>query len=290
MNEVRAGDGGGKEFQRVSDVLHARLSDGTYPMGHRLPSQRELAQELGVSRDTIQRVFAELINERWIESRQGSGSRVVRAQEIHSSSEQLSRGPTTLGPLISAAFESPQVSLDVFTLTSESLDAHIRVQAERVRAGLITPERIDVRMLLPSEEMELPYPRVKDDLYDTRLRNRFQGITSRFTQSLRSVLWELDSAGLVGTTLRIRRIPLTPTGKLYLLNGREALFGPYEIVERRLLLDSGEEVDALDVQGLGTTLTHFVKDDDPHSQGSAFVTSMQAWFDSCWNLLAEERD
>jgi hypothetical protein len=64
--------------------------------------------------------------------------------------------------------------------------------------------------------------------------------------------------------------------------------GPYEVIERRIVLDSGEEVDALDVLGLGARLTHHVKDADPLSTGSVFVDSWQAWFDSVWKLLAEQ--
>lgn len=35
--------GGG--FLRVSEALRARMADGTYPLGARLPTQRELAEE-----------------------------------------------------------------------------------------------------------------------------------------------------------------------------------------------------------------------------------------------------
>lgn len=82
-----------------------------------------------------------------------------------------------------------------------------------------------------------------------------------------------------------RHVPLTPAFKLYLLNGAEALHGPYEVTERRIQLDDGEEIDALDVLGRGAALTHYVRDDDPGSPGTLFVTSMQSWFDSCWRLL-----
>lgn len=75
--------------------------------------------------------------------------------------------------------------------------------------------------------------------------------------------------------------------KLYVLNGTEALHGPYEVIERRIQLDDGEEIDALDVLGLGSALTHYVREEDPESQGALFVSSMQAWFDSCWTLLAK---
>ncbi|MFJ6572360.1 winged helix-turn-helix domain-containing protein [Streptomyces sp. NPDC091292] len=291
MSEGQPGKVGGDKVQRVGDVLRARLADGTYPLGSRFPTQRELVEEFGVSRDTVQRVLNELAGEGWTASRQGSGTWVVmKTQRIHSSAPKGGRpGSLTLGPLIGAAFESPQVTLDVFTLTSESLDTHIRVQSERIRAEEIAPETISVRMLLPSESLALPYPRSLDDPADPRLRERLRAITRRHTESLREVLGALETEELVESVrLTIRHVRLTPFCKLYILNGVEALHGPYEAVERTIALDGGDRVRALDVIGLGSTLTHYVADDDQDAQGSVFVGSMQAAFNSWWDLLADE--
>ncbi|MFF4506511.1 GntR family transcriptional regulator [Streptomyces sp. NPDC001401] len=289
MDGQQSTDGGGREFQRVSDELRARMTDGTYARGSFLPSQRDLAEEFGVSRDTVQRALRELVSEGWIESRQGSGSRVIKTQRIQSSTPKASRTPRgmTLGPLISEAFEQPEVTLDVYTLTSESLDAHIRLQAERIHGRLITPERIALRMLLPDKSLPLPYPRVSDDKDDPRLGQRLHAITQRHTDSLRGLLKDLKTEKLVDDVdVQIRHVPLIPAFKLYLLNGVEVLHGMYEVIERQMELDSGEVVSALDVLGLGTVLTHHVKDADPDSPGSVFVDSMQAWFDSVWDRLA----
>jgi DNA-binding transcriptional regulator YhcF (GntR family) len=285
----RSADGGGREFQRVSDELRARMTDGTYLCGSFLPSQRDLAEEFEVSRDTVQRAMRELVSEGWIESRQGSGSRVIKTQRIQSSTPRASRTPRgmTLGPLISEAFEQPEVALDVYTLTSESLDAHIRLQAERIHGRVITPRRIALRMLLPDESLPLPYPRLSDDKDDPRPWQRMHAITRRHTDSLRGLLSDLGTEGLVDDiNVQIRHVPLLPTFKLYLLNGVEVLHGMYEVIERQMPLDSGEVVTALDVLGLGATLTHHVKDSDPGSPGSTFVDSMRAWFDSVWDRLA----
>lgn len=286
----QGGDGGGREFHRVADDLRARMADGTYPMRSFLPSQRDLAEEYGVSRDTVQRVLRELANEGWIESRQGSGSRVIKTQRIQSSTPRATRlrHGATLGPLLSEAFEQPEVTLDVYTLTSESLDAHIRLQAERIRGGSIAPEHIGLRMILPLRDLDLPYPRVKDDRGDDRLRERLHDITDRHTDSLRSVLKALKTERYVSSVdVRIRQAPLTPAFKLYLLNGVEALHGPYEVIQRQIELGSGEEITALDVLGLGATLTHQVADGNPDSSGTVFVQTWQAWFESVWTHLAE---
>ncbi|MFC9454431.1 GntR family transcriptional regulator [Streptomyces sp. NPDC056983] len=285
----RGRDGGGRETWRVAEELRARLADGTYPVGSLIPPQRELADRFHVSRDTVQRALKELAGEGWIESRQGSGSRVLKNQRIQSYTAKASHeGRVSLGPLIGEAFAQPEVTLDVYTLTSESLDTHIRVQAERIRSGEIAPEKVEIRILLPSEYLKLPYPQVKDDPDDLRLRERLLGIARRHTASIRRELRQLRAEGLVPVAeFQVRHVPLTPAFKLYLLNGGEALHGPYEVIERPIVLDSGEEILALDVLGLGATLTHYVRDGDPNSRGSVFVESMGAWFDSVWNLIAE---
>ncbi|WP_405615725.1 winged helix-turn-helix domain-containing protein [Streptomyces sp. NBC_00076] len=291
MDGHRTGeDGGGREFQRVADELRGRMVDGTYPLRSFLPSQRDLAEELRVSRDTVLRALRELADEGWIDSRRGSGSRVVKNQHIQSSTFRATRlrQGMTLGPLINEAFERQEVALDVFTLTSESLNAHIRLQAERIRSGCIAPQRITLRVLLPDAAVPLPYPRVKDDAGDQRLWDRLRVITERNTESLEASLRDLQTEGLVPfVDVRIRRAPLTPTFKLYVFNGVEALHGPYEVIERKIMLDRAEEVMALDVLGLGATLTHHVKDDDPCSSGTVFVDSMWNWFESVWSLLSD---
>ncbi|MFG2023509.1 winged helix-turn-helix domain-containing protein [Streptomyces sp. NPDC048825] len=290
MTEGWVGDGGGREFERVLDALRTRLTDGTYEVGNRLPPQRELAEHFSVSRDTVQRVLKALAGEGWIESRQGSGTRVIKTQRIQSPTADAARvgRAVTLGRLINQAFEQREVTLDVYTLTSESLNAHVKLQAERIRAREIAPQRIALRMLLPSETLELPYPRAKDPAYSEVMRQRLLDITRLHTASLRGALRELRTEGLVPTVdIEVRHAPLTPTFKLYLFNGAEVLHGPYEVLERRIELENGEEIEALDVLGFGATLTHYVKDDDANSQGSVSVASMQSWFDSVWNLLAE---
>ncbi len=190
MVAQKSGDSGGKEFQRVADELRARMADGEYPLHSTLPSQRNLTKEFRVSRDTVQRALRELVDEGWIESRQGSGSRVIKTQRIQSPTPKAtrSRRGVTLEALISEAFEQPEVTLDVYTLTSESLYWRIQQQADRIRGRSISPRRITLRMLLPAEDQPLPYPRVKDDEDDRRLSVRLHEITERHTQSLRQSL------------------------------------------------------------------------------------------------------
>ena len=57
--------------------LREAIRTGRLPVGERLPSSRELARELGVSRGLVQECYAQLIAEGYLESRVGSATRVA---------------------------------------------------------------------------------------------------------------------------------------------------------------------------------------------------------------------
>jgi DNA-binding transcriptional MocR family regulator len=61
-------------YGALADGLRLLISDGRIPAGTRLPSERELTGQLGVSRTTVTRAY-DLLRERgYVRSRQGSGS------------------------------------------------------------------------------------------------------------------------------------------------------------------------------------------------------------------------
>ncbi|MFK4099925.1 GntR family transcriptional regulator [Streptomyces sp. NPDC019531] len=256
--------------------------------GDLLPSQRDLAATHGVSRDTVQRVLTVLADEGWIESRQGRGAMVLRRQTLRSSARRNTAARrVTLGPLIAAAFEARDVALDAFTLTSEVLYTHVRVQQERIRVGEISPATITIRMLVPSDEPPPPFPFALGDRDDERPLKRLQDIRQHYTDNLLRLVEDLDQSieGLKAT-VEIRRVGFMPYSKLYVFNGVEVVTGPYVPSERRITYRDGTTMDVIDVMGFDSTLTHCAKDDDPNSQDSLIVSSWQRWFDSTWRLLA----
>lgn len=58
----------------LADGLRMLVSDGRIAPGTRLPSERELTLELGVSRTTVSRAYAVLRDRGFLSSRRGSGS------------------------------------------------------------------------------------------------------------------------------------------------------------------------------------------------------------------------
>ncbi|MFI5621310.1 GntR family transcriptional regulator [Streptomyces sp. NPDC051567] len=68
-------------YQRVADTFRARIADGTWPPGHRLPSRAALGAEFGGGDNVIRKAQELLITEGLLEGRPGSGTYVRTPQE-----------------------------------------------------------------------------------------------------------------------------------------------------------------------------------------------------------------
>jgi DNA-binding transcriptional MocR family regulator len=66
----------GPVYQRLAEAMRAAIERGEIPPGTRLPSERALADRLAVSRTTVVSAYQQLRCGQWVESRQGSGTRV----------------------------------------------------------------------------------------------------------------------------------------------------------------------------------------------------------------------
>jgi GntR family transcriptional regulator/MocR family aminotransferase len=63
--------------RQLADGVRDQVVAGTLPVGHRLPSTRALAGDLGVSRSVTEQAYDQLAAEGWLESRRGSGTYVA---------------------------------------------------------------------------------------------------------------------------------------------------------------------------------------------------------------------
>lgn len=66
-------------FRQIVEDIERRIACGEYPPGSSLPSERKLAEQLGVNRSTVVQAYAELRAAGRIESMTGSGTRISRA-------------------------------------------------------------------------------------------------------------------------------------------------------------------------------------------------------------------
>ncbi|TDP74451.1 PLP-dependent aminotransferase family protein [Roseateles toxinivorans] len=84
--------------EQIHAQLKARILQGRLAASLRLPTTRELAQALGVSRNTVVRAYEQLLSEACIESRPGAGTFVAPVQSKPSvipGSVATPRGPDT---------------------------------------------------------------------------------------------------------------------------------------------------------------------------------------------------
>src|ERR1700733_4049164 len=63
--------------KQIAGQLRDAVTGGTLAAGHRLPSSRELARILGVSRTVVTAAYTQLFAEGWLEGRHGSGTYVA---------------------------------------------------------------------------------------------------------------------------------------------------------------------------------------------------------------------
>ncbi|MEW4368293.1 PLP-dependent aminotransferase family protein [Paenibacillus kandeliae] len=63
--------------RQIEQQLRNKISNGEWPVGTRLPSQRKLAEQFGVNRSTVTQALDELASYRIIAGNKGGGTRVV---------------------------------------------------------------------------------------------------------------------------------------------------------------------------------------------------------------------
>lgn len=113
------------EVQRVARILLARIVDGTYPKGLRLPSEAALAEELACGRSTIREALRHVADLGLVKSRRGSGAMVRDFRR---------EGTPALLPIYLAAgkFDTPPL-----TLAREMLRLRTMMATEAVRLAAL---------------------------------------------------------------------------------------------------------------------------------------------------------
>jgi DNA-binding FadR family transcriptional regulator len=83
-------------YRQIAEQLRALISKGEYQTGARLPAERDIAKELGVSRPSVREALIALEVEGWVEIRTGSGIYVLDRQ---TRSKSMAAPTTEWGPL-----------------------------------------------------------------------------------------------------------------------------------------------------------------------------------------------
>ncbi|MBO8203481.1 GntR family transcriptional regulator [Streptomyces smyrnaeus] len=268
----------------VADTLRERIRTGKLRPGARLPTQRELEAEFSVGRSAVREALAALTQEGLLEN-VGRGASPTVAESTHHPDAPRSAG-VELADRLHEAFQAEDVAVDAFSLTTETLNNALAWPVRQVMDHQLTPRSVTARVLIPSLEARLALPRLIDDPEDPKPRERLHQIQTTYVNALSNSLNSLAQFG-TEVTLTVRTVPLTPTHKLYLLNGDEALIGYYQVVKNEEAAFEGEQLALYDVLGLTAKLFRSTRGPQARDeQESSFVEESQEFFDSLWTTIA----
>ncbi len=137
-------------YEQVKIYVTRKIQDGSWPAGHRLPSEQELVTQFGISRMTINRALRELVEQ----------GRIVRVSGV--------------GSFVAA--DKPQSTL----LQIANIAAEIRQRGHDYRCQMLTAERIaaspDVGMwldLAPGDSVFHTVCLHHEDLVPVQLEDRY---------------------------------------------------------------------------------------------------------------------
>jgi hypothetical protein len=271
--------------REIADVLRERIRAGDLRAGDRLPTQSELAEEFGVERGAVRQALRALQDDGLLTHvSRGSPPRIAE-----SAPDRAEPQPTMVGlaPRLTAAFAARRVRIDAACLTAETLMLALGEPVRLIHECRIRPESIEVRVLLPSRDINLAFPVPVEGRggEEDPIHQRWLAMRNAQGQVLRHNLMSLRSTHGIDVHVTFRALPFTPPMKLYLLNGTEALVAYYMLTRREESMGAGT-LDMYDVLGAQSLLFSFEKAAGPRED--AFVAESQKWFDALWETITTD--
>ncbi|MFD6289269.1 winged helix-turn-helix domain-containing protein [Streptomyces sp. NPDC060205] len=275
--------------REVADELRSRILSGELRAGERMPTQARLADEFAVERGTVRQALRILQSENLL-SNVSKGSPATVAESVEKALTGPAAPPQTtmvaLASRITAAFSAPHVEIDALCLTAVSLTLAMGEPLRLIHEGRLKPARIDVRVLLPSRDIDLAFPAAVDATEDgERVQRRWLAQRNAQGQVLKHNLLALRATHGIDVHITFRALPFTPPVKLYLLNEAEALFAYYTLSRRGTEIDS-EYLETYDAEGTQSMLFAFEQGEG--LRATTFVEQSHLWFNALWETISSE--
>lgn len=212
-------------------ALQERIGDGRIPGGVRLPSERAVAQALGVSRNTVTRAYADLVTEGFAVARQGAGTyaavpvdrRRAHDHALHAGAAtsegaiDLNCAASAATPGVAAAYERALAALPAYLGSDGYLPSGLPVLRALIAARFVerglptTPEQIVITsgalaaIAIVARALTRPGDRVaiESPVYSNAIEAlRIGGgrlVTSPLADALGDTGWDIDA---IEATLR----------------------------------------------------------------------------------------
>ncbi|MFG1796100.1 FadR/GntR family transcriptional regulator [Nocardia sp. NPDC049149] len=154
---------------QAAELLLARIKDGEWPLGHRLPGETTLAAQLGVGRSTLREAIRELAGKGVLDSRQGAGVFVTALDPKDDWNVVLRRA--TIASVIEAriAIEAEAAALAAQRRTPADLRALRRALVAREAHGEPVAEHVDADMAFHRAVLLAAHNDVLTQLFDSFL-------------------------------------------------------------------------------------------------------------------------
>ncbi|MEU1118065.1 MULTISPECIES: FCD domain-containing protein [unclassified Streptomyces] len=166
--------------EQAAARLRAQITDGTWPVGTRLPGETTLAQELGVGRSTLREALRALAGAGLVRSRQGAGVFVIATEPVADWPARLRRAAVTDVYEVRMLVEAQAARLAALRRTDEDLAAmRAALDGRRAAAAGADAEFVDADIALHAAVVVAAHNPVLTDLF------------AQFTPALRTGLVDL---------------------------------------------------------------------------------------------------
>ncbi|MFI5885290.1 FadR/GntR family transcriptional regulator [Streptomyces sp. NPDC051554] len=271
--------------QEIADALRDRIRTGDLKAGDRLPTQADLAEEFGVERGAVRQALR-LLQEAGLLTNVSKGSPPRIAEPPTPTGGEPQPTMVGLAPRLSDAFAVSNVRIDVVCHTAETLMLALGEPLRQIHEGRLSPQSIEVRILVPSKEITLAFPVPADGSdEDNSVHQRWLSMRNAQGQVLQHNLLALRATHGLDVRVTFRALPFTPPVKLYLLNGEEALLG-YYLLARREEEYGSQTLDMYDALGSQSLLFSFQR--EAGQRDAAFVEQSQLWFNALWETITTD--
>jgi GntR family transcriptional regulator len=220
-------------YREVARKLRSKIKDGVYPLGSKLPTEVELAEELGVNRVTVNRALATLRAEGWTRTHRGVGTFVRDFMPItRETPRRFSRAQREQGGA-RGAFAGEMAEQD---LSYETRTVVERVRPPQYVADVLGVSAEKISVVMRARYMSLKAPAGRTVPYQIAITyvplEIAEGTADTGVGGLSSRLAELDQAQAeLEDTIEVR--PPEPEEEFLGLNEDQRVFDILHIGETR---------------------------------------------------------